>query len=253
MNLAELSAWERIYLAMQVGVRDPLLLTQLKKEVLDLLDPESLLLLAALIAVTTLGAAWGGPAAWVAEMGVAAAGLWYLGRDLVTIISNMATFVKLAVAAKTDDDIKAAGHEFALALSRLGSTAIMSILSAGAFKAARSLLVPRLKSAMGNRATAPEPRPTEAKASAEKRPERPTDKPVEKSPTDNKAPPAETSLAKKVATAMGEGGVARPVSELSLAQVLLPIGLIATAAGVGAVLLLKGRSQEVKVRVVSAA
>lgn len=249
MNLAELSAWERIYLAMQVGVRDPLLLTQLKKEVLDLLDPESLLLLAALIAVTTLGAAWGGPAAWVAEMGVAAAGLWYLGRDLVTIVSNMATFVKLAVAAKTDDDIKTAGHEFALALSRLGSTAIMSILSAGAFKAARSLLVPRLKTAMGNRTAAPEARPTEAKAPAEKLPE----KPVEKSPAENKAPPAETSVAKKVATTLGEGGVARPVAELSLAQVLLPIGLIATAAGVGAVLLLKGRSQEVKVRVVSAA
>lgn len=249
MNLAELSAWERIYLAMQVGVRDPLLLTQLKKEVLDLLDPESLLLLAALIAVTTLGTAWGGPVAWVAEMGVAATGLWYLGRDLITVVSNMASFVKLAVAAKTDDDIKAAGHEFALALSRLGSTAIMSILSAGAFKAARSLLVPRLKSALGNRAAAPEARAIEAKTPAEK----PGQKPTETSPPENKAPPAETSIAKKVATALGEGGVARPVSELSLAQVLLPLGLVATAAGVGALLLLKGRSQEVKVRVVSAA
>lgn len=243
MNVAELSAWERIYLAMQVGVRDPLLVERLSAEVRGLLDAESLLLLAALLAATTLGAAWGGPAAWVTELGVAAAGLWYLGRDMITIASNTYEFVRLANAARTDDEIKAAGREFALALSRLGSTALMGLLSAGAFKAARSLLVPRLKKLVGTRAVeakAPgETKPAETKAAADTKP-----------PPQSETP--QTSVSKKVATTLGEAGVARPVAEASLAAVFLPLGLLG-AVGVGAVLLLRRRSQEVTVRVQSAA
>lgn len=149
MDIATLPAWERLYVAMQVGVKDPILVERLTAEARAMLDPESLLTLAALLAVWVLGSAWGGPAAWAVDAGVAAMGLFYLGRDALFVGRAMAGFIEKGLAAKTEADIKAAGHDFAQGLGQLGSTLVMGLLGTAAFKAVRAQWVPKLKSALG--------------------------------------------------------------------------------------------------------
>ena len=115
-------------------------------EALALLDPESLLLLAAVIAVVLYGNAWG-PVAWAGTLATLV-GLYFAGRDVISIANNFASFGKRAYDAKSEDDIKAAGREFAYALGRLGPQLLIALLTAGAFKAARAY-IPQLRASMG--------------------------------------------------------------------------------------------------------
>lgn len=249
MDLSKLSAWERLYVAMQIGVRDPILVDTLSAEVRGLLDAESLLTLAVLLAVSTVGTAWGGPAAWVAELGLAAAGLWYLGREAVAVAQNFGRFVQLALAAKAEQALQEAGHEFALGLGRLGSTLLAGLLTSAAFKAARAAVAPRVKGWVeSNRAGTQSAPPPAAKAQG------PTTPPPSQSapppatkaqgPTTPPPRPADKSLverAKTVGTTAAEVGLSRPIRDASLGQVFLPLAVLG-AAGVGA-LVLAGRAK----------
>lgn len=228
MDLTKLSAWERLYVAMQIGVRDPILVDTLSAEVRGLLDAESLLTLAVLLAVSAVGTAWGGPAAWVAELGLAAAGLWYLGREAVAMAQNFGRFTQIALGAKTEQDLKDAGHEFALGLGRLGSTLVAGLLTSAAFKAARAAVAPRVKRWVESNRTATRPPPPAAEAP---KPATPA-KPVEKSLVEK---------TKTVATTAAEVGLSRPIRDASLGMVLGPLAVLG-AAGAFA-LVLAGRAK----------
>jgi len=249
VNVAEMNLWERMGAAMLVGVRDPILKKTLGDEALALLDPESLLLLAAVIAVVLYGNAWGGPVAWAGTLATLV-GLYFAGRDVISIANNFATFGKLAYDAKTEDDIKAAGREFAYALGRLGPQLLIALLTAGAFKAARAY-IPQLRASMGKGAGS---MPSKPLPPLEKPPALPVEKapglPVERAPAESPAAKPPSTL-KKVATTIGDGGLGRPIAQASVGSVLIPLGVVA-GAGLAVALLLRSRPQEVKVRVSAA-
>lgn len=143
--VSDLKAYEKLWVAMDIGVHSPRVISRLSAEALAMLHPENLLLFAAMVAIWALGTAWGGPVAAAVDGALLVLAVFSWGKDLFKGGTDIYKFGQGALSAETEQDLQLAGEHFADVLVDIGSAAIMALFSSTAFRAARVYLVPRIK------------------------------------------------------------------------------------------------------------
>src|SRR4051794_16973625 len=108
------SAWERLYVAAGYGLESSIIL-RLGKDTLALFTKTNLLTFAIILGAWA-AAQFAGPVAWVADLGLAAFGLYALGQQIVSFSEEIGTYAKGAYQAQSEAQLREAGAHFANAM-----------------------------------------------------------------------------------------------------------------------------------------